>query len=137
MGSSLVSSSSTDTADEPIDAERALSRRPRSQRYLAVDGLRGLAIASVLFYHADVTGHGVFGVDIFLVITGFFVTLMLLREKEKTGRIRIVAFWGRRVKRILPGLSIVLVGTLLLVSWLARRRCGNARRRSPSLLSRR
>jgi len=111
-----VSETSRETIATTSAAEGAA--RPRSPRYLSVDGLRGLAIVSVLFYHSNATGHGVFGVDVFLVITGFFVTLLLLREREKTGRIRVSAFWGRRVKRILPGLAVTLLGTLTLVSWL-------------------
>ncbi|NYF55045.1 acyltransferase family protein [Micromonospora purpureochromogenes] len=77
----------------------------------AVDGLRGLAILSVLLYHTSWFSNGLFGVDVFMVLSGFLITLLLLREATKTGRISLGGFYRRRFKRLMPGLSI----TLLLV----------------------
>ncbi|MGI8947372.1 MAG: acyltransferase family protein [Ornithinimicrobium sp.] len=57
-------------------------------------------------------GGGI-GVDVFFVISGFVVTLQLMREVERTGRVDVVAFWSRRVRRVLPAATLVLGGTLL------------------------
>lgn len=78
----------------------------------AVDGLRGLAILSVLLYHTSWFSNGLFGVDVFMVLSGFLITLLLLREKYTTGRIRIGAFYVRRFKRLTPALVVTLLLTV-------------------------
>lgn len=83
----------------------------------AVDGLRGIAIASVLLFHTGWSPRGLFGVDVFFVVSGFLITLLLLREVAATGRLRIGAFYARRAKRLLPGLLITLGATVIAV-WL-------------------
>ncbi len=47
--------------------------------------------------------------DLFFVLSGFLITSLLLEEKSATGRIRLGAFWGRRARRLLPALFLVLV----------------------------
>lgn len=92
---------------------------PPSVRFKAVDGLRGLAIASVLLYHTDWFQNGLFGVDVFFVLSGFLVTLVLVRELDRTDGIRLGLFYRRRAKRLLPGLFatiILVVGLSALVS---------------------
>jgi len=96
--------------------EAAPSQARNSARFTAVDGFRGLAILSVLFYHSGVTSHGLFGVDVFFVVSGFFVTLLALRELRRTGRLRLGAFFGRRARRILPGVVLALIVTVALVA---------------------
>ena len=74
-----------------------------------VDGLRAIAVTSVMLYHAKtplVTG-GFVGVDIFFVISGFLITTLISREME-TGTFTIVNFYERRIRRILPALFLVL-----------------------------
>ncbi len=80
----------------------------------AVDGLRGTAILSVLLYHTSWFSNGLFGVDAFMVLSGFLVTLLLFREAGQTGSISIGGFYRRRFKRLMPGLSITLVATVVL-----------------------
>lgn len=87
-------------------------------RYAAVDGLRGIAILSVLLYHTNWFSNGLFGVDAFFVLSGFLTTLLLIREMEQKGRIRIGAFYRRRFKRLMPGLMITL-GLVVAVAYLA------------------
>lgn len=82
----------------------------------AVDGLRGLAIASVLLYHTNWSPRGLFGVDVFFVVSGFLITLLLLRELGRSNTIRFRRFYVRRVKRLLPGLIIVL-GLVVWATW--------------------
>ncbi len=77
----------------------------------ALDGVRALAVAAVLLFHGGlaVLPGGFLGVDAFFVLSGFLITSLLLAEHEQTGRIRLAAFWGRRARRLLPALLVVLV----------------------------
>lgn len=79
-----------------------------STRFPGVDGLRGVAILSVLLYHTNWFTNGLFGVDAFFVLSGFLVTLLLIREMERTGRIALGRFFRRRFKRLMPGLAVTL-----------------------------
>ncbi|MGW3200872.1 acyltransferase family protein [Streptomyces sp. NPDC001118] len=105
----------TVSTDTPPDRSRPGNPTPephraglRNQHFPAVDGLRGIAILSVLLYHSDWFARGLFGVDAFFVLSGFLVTLLLMREAQQTGRIRIGRFYLRRYKRLMPGLMAVL-----------------------------
>ena len=81
-----------------------------------VEGLRAVAVALVVLYHANVPGitGGFVGVDVFFVISGFVITGLLLRERAATGHTSILAFYGRRCRRIIPAASLVIVVTVLL-----------------------
>ncbi len=83
---------------------------PRA-RYPGLDGLRALAVGVVIVYHVfpqlPVRG-GFVGVDVFFVISGFLITSLLLREHDRTGRIRLTGFWQRRARRLLPALAVLL-----------------------------
>jgi peptidoglycan/LPS O-acetylase OafA/YrhL len=82
----------------------------------ALDGLRALAIASVLGAHASAHLRGGFlGVDLFFVLSGFLITGLLLAEHEKTGEIRLKRFFARRCLRLLP-LYVVVVAVVLAVT---------------------
>src|SRR5437763_6444404 len=89
-----------------------LRARPSgSQRYMpALDGLRAFAVAAVIAYHLNLTGAGggYLGVDIFFVLSGFLITGLLVEERGRTGRIALRAFWGRRARRLLPALLLLL-----------------------------
>lgn len=92
---------------------------------LDIQGLRAIAVGTVLLYHAGVTSlpGGFVGVDVFFVISGFLITGILLREITETGRVSLVTFYARRAKRILPAASVVLVSTALLtLAFLPRNR---------------
>lgn len=90
---------------------------PGRRRHIApLDGLRGVAVLGVLLFHAGHLGGGFLGVDLFFVLSGFLITGLLLKEaREGDGRIGLVAFWGRRARRLLPALAVTVAGTLLLV----------------------
>jgi peptidoglycan/LPS O-acetylase OafA/YrhL len=78
-------------------------------RRLDVQGLRAVAVLSVVAYHAGLPVPGGFvGVDVFFVISGFVITAMLRREWETTGRISLGAFYKRRFKRLTPALAVVV-----------------------------
>ncbi len=72
-----------------------------------------MAVLSVLVYHlrSDWLPGGFIGVDIFFVISGFLITSHLVREHEKTGRISLARFYARRMVRLIPAATVVLLGT--------------------------
>lgn len=85
---------------------KALKYRPE------IDGLRAIAVASVILFHAGFSGFGggYVGVDIFFVISGYLITTIIAGELE-AGRFSIAAFYERRARRILPALVFVVLAT--------------------------
>lgn len=80
-----------------------------------IQGLRAIAVGSVVLYHAGVPLHGGFtGVDMFFVISGFVITALLLREREAHGRIRLGRFYVRRILRLAPALAVMTVAVAAL-----------------------
>ena len=79
-------------------------------RLAGLDGLRAIAVIAVIVYHfvPSAAVGGYIGVDVFFVISGFLITGLLLREHGASGRINLRAFWGRRARRLLPALAIVV-----------------------------
>ncbi len=74
-----------------------------------IDGLRAVAVLSVLFYHAHLGFHGGFvGVDVFFVVSGFLIT-GLLHKSITAGTFSYVDFWERRVRRLAPALAVLTV----------------------------
>lgn len=88
--------------------------------YRAVDGLRGVAVISVLMYHTGLYHNGLFGVDLFMVLSGFLITVTLLREESRDGRISLRSFYRRRAKRLLAPLLVVLGATAVAAAQLGR-----------------
>ena len=79
-----------------------------------VQGLRALAVVAVVLDHlAHWPSGGFIGVDVFFVISGFLITGLLLKEHGATGRISFRTFYVRRVKRIVPAATLVLLVTVL------------------------
>jgi peptidoglycan/LPS O-acetylase OafA/YrhL len=91
----------------------ALQYRPE------IDGLRAIAVLSVIAFHAfpDFITGGFVGVDIFFVISGFLITGILLKQLASE-RFSYVDFYSRRARRILPALCLVL-SACLLVGYIA------------------
>jgi peptidoglycan/LPS O-acetylase OafA/YrhL len=81
----------------------------------ALNGLRAVAVIGVVAYHLQLgwASGGYLGVDLFFVLSGFLITTLLLEEWAGAGRISLAAFWGRRARRLLPALFLV-VGALAL-----------------------
>ena len=80
-----------------------------------VQALRAVAVLTVVLYHAHIpylTG-GFVGVDVFFVISGFLITGLLVRETERTGKISIKKFYGRRMRRIMPAAALTMIGTVV------------------------
>ena len=81
-----------------------------------IDGLRAIAIISVVFYHAGFPGFpgGFVGVDVFFVISGYLITALLFNEAVNHGHVSLSAFYARRVRRLMPAALLVVAITLLL-----------------------
>ena len=91
-----------------------------THRYRAdIDGLRALAIVPVVFFHAGIPGFsgGFVGVDVFFVISGYLITSIIEREIGQ-GRFSLVAFYERRVRRILPTLFAMMAACVLVSPFL-------------------
>lgn len=84
----------------------------------ALDGLRGVAILSVVAVHLGWTIGGN-GVTVFFALSGFLITSLLQHELETTGRIRYGRFFARRALRLLPALVVFLLLNMVLILVLA------------------
>jgi peptidoglycan/LPS O-acetylase OafA/YrhL len=70
-----------------------------------IDGIRAIAVLSIIFFHFDLLPQGYLGVDVFFVISGFLITGLIYEEcKEK--RFSIKQFYFRRIRRIIPLVSV-------------------------------
>ena len=90
-----------------------------------IDGLRAVAILSVIFYHAQITIYsfqpfkgGFVGVDIFFVISGYLITSIILNELITTKAFLFKNFYKRRIRRVLPALLFVMISSLPF-AWIA------------------
>ncbi len=80
-----------------------------------IQGVRAVAIVTVVLFHAGVPGigGGFVGVDIFFVISGFLITGLLWRDVSTTGTVPLRRFYGARARRLLPAGCLVLVTTAI------------------------
>src|SRR5262249_20898068 len=88
----------------------------------ALDGLRAFAVLSVFAYHLRFgwARGGYLGVDAFFVISGYLITSLLLGEHRANRHIELASFWGRRARRLLPAvLLLVLAVALYSATWAA------------------
>jgi peptidoglycan/LPS O-acetylase OafA/YrhL len=87
-----------------------------------LDGLRAVAVAAVVLFHAGAgwMSGGFLGVDVFLVISGYLITLLLLGEHDQRGAISWRRFWSRRARRLLPALFALLIAVTTLLAVFAR-----------------
>ena len=81
-----------------------------------IDGLRAIAVFSVITYHARDTflPGGFLGVDIFFVISGYLITSLILKELKLTNKFSFSNFYERRVRRIIPALlGMIILSTFI------------------------
>ncbi len=94
-----------------------------SGRLISLDGLRGIAVLTIVAFHAEVPGMtrgGYLTLDIFFVLSGFLITGVILGERERRGRVSLKRFYYRRVLRLYPALLAMIlllmpVGGLLAI----------------------
>ncbi|HSO40701.1 MAG TPA: acyltransferase family protein [Labilithrix sp.] len=87
----------------------------------ALDGLRGLALLGVLFFHAGgALRGGYLGVDLFFVLSGYLITSLLLGEHRATGRVALWPFWVRRARRLFPALLSLMPAIALYARFFAK-----------------
>ena len=88
-----------------------MSSRPALGYQPALDGLRAVAVLAVLLYHSGLpwAQGGFLGVDVFFALSGFLITSLLLREWDRWSQLDLLAFWGRRARRLLPALLLVIL----------------------------
>lgn len=86
-----------------------------------IQGLRALAVLAVCAYHFDLRfSHGYLGVDVFMVVSGYVMTSLVVREWYQSGqRFSLFRFLTRRARRLIPALTFVVSGTGILYLVLA------------------
>jgi peptidoglycan/LPS O-acetylase OafA/YrhL len=104
------------TAAPPLHEPGGEQRRAH---LAALDGLRGLAVVAVLLFHGGKLQGGFLGVDLFFALSGFLITSLLLAEADARGRIDLFAFWGRRLRRLLPAVLLLLVVVTVVTTLVA------------------
>ena len=89
-----------------------------------IDSLRGIAVIAVIIYHAKINLYGYqlfpggyLGVDIFFVISGYLITLIMFNELQLKDKFSFTNFYLRRSRRILPALFF-LIFCCIPISWL-------------------
>ncbi len=103
----------TETATRPPSTEPAAPSELRAHYRPQLDGLRAVAVYLVVAFHAGLGAFsgGFIGVDVFFVLSGYLVTLLLLRDFRAAGRIDFRRFYARRFRRLLPAAFVTLVVT--------------------------
>ena len=78
-----------------------------------IDGLRAIAVISIILFHAnfEIFSGGFVGVDVFFVISGYLITNIILAE-IRLDKFTVVNFWERRARRILPALFVVMLACI-------------------------
>ena len=88
------------------------------QHIPAIDGLRAIAVAAVVFYHLGfpwIPG-GFLGVDLFFVISGYVITRLLLDSIARSGGLDLRGFYKARARRLLPPMIFMIVVTAFYVT---------------------
>ena len=94
-----------------------------------LDGMRALAVVAVMVYHANPAWlpGGFLGVEVFFVISGYLITLLLIGEHERSGSLSLRQFYVRRARRLLPALVALLVGVTVYTALFRRDALGQLR----------
>jgi peptidoglycan/LPS O-acetylase OafA/YrhL len=90
-----------------------------SNKSAPIQGLRAIAVLSVVLFHAGkIIPGGFIGVDIFFVISGYVITRMLVKQYQENQRISLRKFYFRRLKRLGPALSILVIATTVAAAYI-------------------
>ncbi len=109
---------STGASTRRVAGPSAPSNISRVPYMPGLDGMRAIAVVTVMIYHANTTWlkGGFLGVEVFFVISGYLITLLLISEHERDHSVNMKQFWVRRARRLLPALFVML---FLLTIWTA------------------
>ena len=107
----------TDGSDRDTDTAPVAPAATSSSKlpyFPGLDGLRGVAVIAVLFFHGGFSWAvgGYLGVSTFFTLSGFLITSLLLAERTTTRTVNLRAFWGRRLRRLMPASLAALVVVL-------------------------
>ena len=93
--------------------------KPSSQYRPDIDGLRAVAVMSIVLFHAGFTlfSGGYVGVDVFFVISGYLIT-RIIKTQTECGIFSFSHFYTRRIRRLFPALLATLVMTYVIAFWL-------------------
>ncbi len=105
---------------EVADSARFVEGRPDGGYRPALDGVRAVAVATVMVFHFRPSWlpAGFVGVDVFFVLSGYLITRLLIDELARSGRVRFAAFYARRARRLLPAAAVAIAGIGGLTVWL-------------------
>ena len=81
-----------------------------------IEGLRAVAVLAVIGHHVGLLDRGFLGVDAFFVISGFLIASVIFEDINEYENVRLIHFYSRRARRILPMASLVLVSSLLIIA---------------------
>ena len=116
----------TEVIDEPqrSDPSKSIGSHPIRND---IQALRAVAVMSVVLFHLwpNRLPGGFVGVDVFFVISGYLITAHLVREVDKTGRLRLGRFWAARARRLLPASLLTLLITAVAVMLIVPRSLWN------------
>lgn len=92
----------------------------RSRYITGFDGLRAIAVISVIIFHLWPTylPGGWMGVPLFFVLSGYLITDQLVQEYDHDGHIKLFSFYLRRIKRLYPALLMILLATSTYIACL-------------------
>ncbi len=84
--------------------------KPRLRHFPGLNGIRALSVLAIIAFHSGLSWipGGYYGVDAFFVLSGFLITALLLAEWGDSGRVDLRRFWGRRARRLLPALFLLV-----------------------------
>jgi len=97
------------------------SPEERSGYLPGLDGIRAIAVGSVVAYHLGVPHFdgGLLGVSVFFTLSGYLITSLLVQGYDERGRIDLKNFWIRRARRLLPAL-VLMLPVVLVTTAIAR-----------------
>ena len=96
--------------------------RPRFAYIPGLDGMRGFwVVLGPIIFHArpDFLPGGILAIDLFFVLSSYLITSIALNEWDKTGRIDLVAYAGRRARRLLPALLLCIGALTMYLAFFA------------------
>ncbi|GAA2550898.1 peptidoglycan/LPS O-acetylase OafA/YrhL [Neomicrococcus aestuarii] len=105
----------------PTAGGTALPAEPQRKFQSEIQGLRAIAVLLVVIYHLwpERLPGGFVGVDVFFVISGYLITSHIYREIQENGRLSLISFWARRIRRLLPlGFVVLLFSAIAAVLWV-------------------